>query len=935
MELVGRDEELASVRAFVSSIPTGPAALVITGDPGVGKTTLWRAGVDAARERSLTVLTASPAQAESKLAFAALGDLLGAVLAPLLPALPAPQRRALEVALLLRERGGRALDQRAVALAFVTALRALASSAAVLLAVDDIQWLDAPSTSALAFAVRRLRDEPIGLLLAQRLEGGDVLPLGLDRALPETRLARVALGGLSLGALHEVVRTRLGLALSRPALRQLHASSRGNPLFALEIARAVQRRGDGFTSAEPLLISEDLRQLVQESLAALPDATEAPLLAAAALSEPTLPVVQNATSTAEDWVASAVASKIIELDGDRIRFTHPLIPSVLYANADAELRRSVHARLAAAVSQPEERARHLALATEGPNAAVAGALDDAALAVAERGAPEMAAELCEQAYRLTPADRTDDLRRRLLTTTEYALSAGDTARASKLLEGAVEEWPPSRARVAALSRLARLHRFDANLSAAAELFRRAFVEAGDDRALLAEIEEGLAWSLVLGRTDLVSAVAHARAAVEHASSVGDRAALAQALSVQGVAEFLIGGERAISILERALEFEPSTEHLRVLRQPGFAYAYVLSRTDDVDLARARLGALLARATEHGDESSLPALRAHLSYIDCLAGRYASAATHAREGYEVAVHAGQRPPLASVLSVLALVEAQAGRPDAAREAAHRALSLAAAKDGASLNAPAALAGGAEFSLWALGVLELSCGEPAAAHRSLGPLTDAIIRAGVREPGELRFLPDAIEALVGIGKLERAETHLRYYEEAAATLGRTSAVAAASRCRGLILAARGEQAAALAALERALAAHDGSPFPFARARTLLAFGEVQRRAKQRREARASLRSAQAAFDALGAVLWSQRAAAELGRIGGRRPAVDLTATERRVASLVVEGRSNKEVAAALFVTTKTVEATLTRIYERLGVRSRAELMRRTLGERPGKE
>jgi DNA-binding CsgD family transcriptional regulator len=229
--------------------------------------------------------------------------------------------------------------------------------------------------------------------------------------------------------------------------------------------------------------------------------------------------------------------------------------------------------------------------------------------------------------------------------------------------------------------------------------------------------------------------------------------------------------------------------------------------------------------------------------------------------------------------------------------------------------------------AVGLLELSVGDAEAAHGRLGSLVERVDAGGVREPGSARFVFDDVEALIGLGRLEEAEVLLDRWEDRACQLNRASALAAARRCRGLLSAARGDLDDAAGSLERALAEHERAPLPFERGRTLLVVGAVRRRANQRRAAREVLGEALRVFEGLGAPLWAAKAKAELARIGGRTTAgTELTATEERVAELVAQGLTNKAVAGELFVTDRTVEGHLSRIYAKLGVRSRAELARR---------
>jgi predicted ATPase len=263
--VIGRDEELASLRAFTASIGEGPAALVLDGEPGIGKTTLWREAVALAADQSLAVRTAAPAEGERKLSFSALSDLLSADAEALAPLLARPQARALLVALLLEDASPDApADERAVGAAVVSALRLLAERTPVVVAIDDVQWLDAATASALSFAVRRLAGARVGFLIARRSERPRAAPFDLDRALPDGRVARLTVGSLSQGAVQRLLHRRLNVVLPRPLLLRLHAASGGNPFFALELARALVRRGASLSPGEPLPVPGDLRELVHE-----------------------------------------------------------------------------------------------------------------------------------------------------------------------------------------------------------------------------------------------------------------------------------------------------------------------------------------------------------------------------------------------------------------------------------------------------------------------------------------------------------------------------------------------------------------------------------------------------------------------------------------------------------------------------------------------
>ena len=412
--VIGREPELAALRTFVEAVPSGPRVLVLEGEAGIGKTTLWTAGVTLAHERGYRVLTCRPAESEARLSYAALADLLEGAVEDAADDLPEPQRRALEVALLRAEPGDAPADHRTVAAATLAMLRSLSRDRPVLLGVDDEQWLDASSAAALGFAVRRLSEEPVGIFGASRVGEGAVDPIGLARTMPDDRLERIRVEPLSIEAVGALIDHRIGLHLSTHTLRRIHETSDGNPFFALELARAVQQAGGELGPGEIFQAPEDLRELLRVRLAELPPSVHGILLAASAMAHPTVSLAETATARPKDVTAAldrAARAGVIQVTGEEIHFAHPLFASAVYSDASDRERREVHLRLADVVSDPEERARHLALSAREPDADVAAALEKAARHAEERGAPAAAAELCELSLELTPSDRSGDRRR--------------------------------------------------------------------------------------------------------------------------------------------------------------------------------------------------------------------------------------------------------------------------------------------------------------------------------------------------------------------------------------------------------------------------------------------------------------------------------------------------------------------------------------------
>jgi tetratricopeptide (TPR) repeat protein len=806
--IVGRETEVASVESFLDATTALPGVLVLEGEPGIGKTTLWEEGVDAARARGFRVLACSPSGSETDFSFAALRDLFEHVFEEVASDLPRPQRCALAVALLRIEPDGPRSEQGAIAAAVLGSLRALAETSPVALAVDDAQWLDAPSAAVLTFAARRLRKEPVALLLARRVEREGASPLELARALPG-RLQVVPVGPLSLGAVHALLHARLRVVLSRPALRRLHELCGGNPFFALELAWGLEVGLIALEPGEPLPPS--LRDLLEARLTVLPEQTQSVLALASAVSRPTTGLLEAAWGEASAALEPAIAAQVIDVTGEEIRFGHPLLAAAAYGLLRPRERRALHRRLAAVVAGVEERARHLAKAGEEPNDQVAAAVEAGAEVAFRRGAPAAAADLAAEAHRLTPFTNKEAARRRGFAQAEYLFEAGATGQAAALLDELIEHSSPGLERAMLLSRQARYRHFGEDAGRGVELLRLALTEAGDDAALCAEIEEGLAWGLMLMRKDLPAAAMHARSAARFAKQQSLEAALAEALAAQALTEFVLGRDTT-ALMEHALELEDATLHLRVLRHPSFAYGYMLSCADELERAGGVFRELQRRASEHGDESALAPILNHLAFVELLGGAWNEAERLIDEAYAVALQSGQGPSQASILSKKALLNARRGLLAEAREIAGRALELSGGRAFEVARLQRALARGGETAIWTLGFLELSLGNPAEAHRHLAPLRETLVGAGIEEPGELRFLPDEVESLVALGQLEEAEALVAWMEQIARRLDRPSALATADRCRGVVAAAGGDMQSALAALEQARTEQERVAMPF---------------------------------------------------------------------------------------------------------------------------
>ena len=911
VELIGREEELGSLEVFLAEALAGPAALVVSGEPGIGKTALLDAVLAEARTRFPTVLFCRGAEAEAALGFAGLSELLTEILDDVGKSLPPPRRRALEIALLLADPEDDSLQAHAVGLAILDVLRELEKRGPVVLAVDDLQWLDTSTAAALQIALRRVRSERIGVLATVREAEGAEVPIELERAFPESPLTRLALGPLGVGTLHRLLKSRLGLELTRPELARVREASGGNPLFALELGRELVRTGAELEPGKPLPVPDSLGKLLRVRLAQLPVETVEILLIAAAAGNATTEAIATANGSAEHVLAALAPAErdgVVEV-GRSVRFAHPLFASVCYERASAAQRRAAHHALADATADLEERARHLALAAVEPNAGVATTLDEAVARAAGRGAPAAAAELSEHAASLTPFRDSARRRRRRLRAAELHNLGGNPERAASLYEELLGEVDAGVERADALFGLASTRSADA--STFAQLLDEALGEAAGDNARSARILGFRAQVAFLYGGPGASA-ADARAAFAHAERAGDPLPLAVAIAHLGQVETYTL-DVTPGLLERGVAIEEGLgQPLDFFSSPSAMLAIQLLLNDDLERARPLLERAGVRAAERGAEIDRAWVLFVLMWLEWLTGRWQVALSHIAEAKELTEQARDEFLGPQLVNQEAFIEARLGRIEEARAKAESVLPVFA---GTSSEIHRIVC------LSTLGHIELVLGNLEAANNYLHDLPGQLLSFGWLEPGHPLW-PDAIETLVGVGKLNQAGAYLEQHERLAARAGRL-ARGYAARCRGILAAAEGDLAAAFESFERGLAELDGL-YAFERGRTLLALGSARRQAKQKRLAREALEQALAIFEELGARLWADKARAELKRISGRRPgAPGLTEMEERVARLAAQGHANKQIAAALFISVHTVEAHLTHVYRKLEISSRGQL------------
>jgi DNA-binding CsgD family transcriptional regulator len=920
-QALGRTRELERLGRFLAGAHEGFGTLVIAGEAGIGKTTLWEEALGEADGRGSVVLRCRAAEQEETLAYVGLGDLL-APSAPRLSRLPRLQREALESALLLTRKG--APNQRTVGLAVLATLRMHAEEQPTVVAIDDAHWLDRSSVRALHFALSRLSNEHLRLLLTVR--SGIEAPL-LQRPLVRAQPEELLLGPLDERELEAVIERTLGTSLLKPALHQLHDVSGGNPFFALEIAKEALRTGRRLTSAELPPIPSDLRKLVSARISRLDPTTRELLVIVAAVVRPTATLLERVLGAdARAHLAQALEADVLVFEQGHLRFSHPLLASTVYASSPPAERRRVHLRLAGSVDDTEERGRHLALGTEIPDRSVAAALDEAATAARGRGATEAAALLTEHALRLTPPEDEARLTQRALDAADSLFLIGETERSRAVVAEVASRMPagPSRARI--FRRLARARGYTAGFAATETLLTRALADAGSDLLTRALLEHDLGEALQqYGHLD--EAMPHCDAALTLAEQLGDTELVRKAQLTRDVLCFMRGQGLPVGFAERDLAFPANLLRASGNGEPRFldefqVSAVMLKYSDHVGAARELLERLRTSMLAEGREGVVAPVLFQLAELECWAGNLQVSRRLTRELVRTLARSGQEGMRLRAAYATALVHAHAGRLDLARRIATSHLRLAESTGDFFLT----------IRLHALlGFVALSAGDgasTAAAHlRQASALSEA---AGYGEPGVVRYAGDEIEALLLCDDVDAARGSLQRLEFRGRKLDRPWAIAVAGRCQALLAAAAGDLDRAVETALVTIPLHDRVKQPLERGRTLMTLGILYRRSKRRRESREALTAALDIFASIGATAWSTHTRAEIERISGRktRP-TGLSPTEQQVAELAAAGRTNKEIAAEIHLSVKAVEANLSRVYAKLTVRSRSELTARLVG------
>jgi DNA-binding CsgD family transcriptional regulator len=914
-----RPAEWRRVREFAADVRASPAGLALLGEAGAGKSTLWRAGIDAAAAAGHRLLRSEPSSSETDLSFAGISDLLTGLLPSVAAEIPGPQLEALEIALLLRPAGAEPPTPRAIALAVLAALRACLAASPVLIAIDDVQWLDEASRDALAFALRRAATGPLSLLVAARtVAAADPLTAGMPppprgwhdllTALPATEI--IDLAPLDMWQIQNLLSPTVSAAQAREVARQ----SRGNPFWAKEIAANL-----GSADSPVPALARALTDRLASSLSAEAADALAVVGAAGRIRIPeTLSVLDDLADPAAALDAAVLAGVVVEA-GDRLAASHPLIGAAAVESLPPGRRTRLYQRLAAVSSGPERYAHFAALAAgPGPDSAVAEALDAAASAAHGRAASGAAGQFAVQAVEFTPRTDADALVRRRIRAGELLFLAADIERSLEQLAALDITRLGTPALERALPLLLDMTELVHGAAAATTMISQAVEAAGAEprrRALVLALASDVTYGVPGRRREMaIEAISYAAAAGADAAPSEHRALLNLLMAKATAGEGLDG-----ELLERAERLEAKIP-AAMLHDTADVNRGIWSRfVEDLDTARAALWRCIGRAREAGDDFTLATFLYYLASTEELAGDYraASAAVQAAEAtaalYDWPVSPWHLEPRCELLigagnldEALSLADEQLpdieDMPVAVRFVGCYVRGKVAAWRGASATA----AGQFERAVW--------CAE----------------QRGWVDPGVRHGVDSWLaEAYIYLGRAAEASRIAAWLRGIGERQGRPALTGNADRIDAMVAAEAGALDAAAAYARAAVAAHRSTPLRLELADSLLVSAQIERRRKARNQSRATLRAAFELATEIGHQPLLAQIQQEMPRAAAARAGNELTATEERVAVLIAAGATNREAAAQLFISVRTVESHVAAIYRKLGVRTRAELARTLSG------
>jgi DNA-binding NarL/FixJ family response regulator len=653
-------------------------------------------------------------------------------------------------------------------------------------------------------------------------------------------------------------------------------------------------------------------------IAAVSAATRDVLLLVAAYASATLATVEEVLGNAAlAGVQRAIDAGLLESDRGHLQFTHPLLAAAAYSSADPAHRTRLHRRLASITSDVEDRARQLSAASDLPDSQVADELEKGAGAAYARGAPEEAGVLAERAVQLTPATDRAAALRRSITAADYFWEAGDSGKAAAALRQLVDDLPPGSDRALVLRRLATVVVGTESHTAATRVLDVAISEAAYAPVLAATLHRDRALN-VMQAGDVRESRQDAFLAMRLVETSEDPDAYADAEAVY-LLQAVIRAEMPVDLhsrLTRLAQLPDTEDRWLPSSSRHVLIAAMLKWIDDFDASRRLLTAAYMDWWDRQLDGLLMPAFFQLGELECWAGRLEQARKLAQLGEENEQRSGREALRPMWAYPAALAAARAGDLEQAGTLASESL-LIADRTAEGRHQMRALA--------VLGYIALCAGDSEAAVRLFNRVENLENEFGYVHPGVIRADADHIEALITLGDLDLAESRLRTFEKRAACAGTDWPRVTALRCSGLLLSATGELESAEAALQDAVARCEHLPDPLERGRTLLALGALLRRQRRRSEAQVMSRRAGDLFRAMGANLWAAKADSEFGKAGGRSRSgsATLTETETQVAELAAVGKSNRQIAAEIYMSPKTVEAHLSRIYRKLTLRSRTEL------------
>ncbi len=907
-ELVGR---AGLVERAKKQLETSGSVLLY-GPTGIGKSATGRALVAERARAGCRVLSAAPSQSEAGLPYVTLLDLLSNQLELAWQVLPDHLRQPLEVALLKASAPDTVRDELAVRLAVLHVLRRLAASGPVLLVVDDIQWVDPSSLEVLTFCARRLT-EGVHMLATEQVADGD-LPV-MAEACPEPVL-QLEVPPLTEPDVLALLRNRLSSPLPVRTARRIFTASAGNPFMALELGRAILRHPQGVSPNDPLPVSSRLKTLLGDRLADLTPATYELLLHAASSPRPTTnQLAQSLKRPVEVELAEAEGLGLIDVSSERLRFTHPLLREFVYAEATSAARRQAHAQLAAVVDEPVENATHRALATQEADTELAGTIEAAAVVAGGRGALGAAATLWRLAAERTPVNHQDDRARRLSSAADSAAAAGHLVESAEMARLAVQAATRPDTKVAALLLLVDAAWPEREQRIA--LLAEAFEAAVGDPQLEARVRILRSNSAYFDRR-LDDAQEDAQVAERLARECGDVEALVDALSAASSVQIARGGEQTSdALLEQAAELSrglPLTKAVVGARQMAAMRELFRGRTGE---AIEQISALVDEVRAGGAVRWLASILVSATAIYERSGRGADALAAGHECYQLMQDLGDEPEVGLVVACRA--EWAGGTATMARELAEAAL------EGCRLVGNEEWTGPALTGVGMIGVLT---GDPQRAVEAFDAIAESGEAAMPYDPAVIPWHADYAEALVAAGRLDDAAALIAEIRERAEVLDRSVVKIGLARSEALLIAKQGDPAAALELLEKTISTAGERIYPMDLARCELTRGRVARQARRRSVARTAFLDAIEQFEAYGAPAWREVAETELARLDvpsrSRQPS-ELTDNELQIVAMVRDGSTNREIAAALYLSVKAVESQLTRLYRRFGVANRTQLLR----------